>query len=238
MPGAWPLQAARRVALAKSDGNAKQLPLTVHWRVGKVKFHLRRHRRKEACHVHEPVGLDLRQQGQMWSRLPQLRKLRILEPDTRECPLLAGHFLLARLLLRGICGPLAPRPAGHVCSMIGSTPGGRASACTHGPARLRPPNLYSAPAIRSRRLPARTAFFPAPRRRAAALAALLALGLAACGRYGPLEPPPDAGAAAKPALATPAANATTADALNPQLKQKIPPIVPPNQPFILDPLLK
>jgi predicted small lipoprotein YifL len=86
-------------------------------------------------------------------------------------------------------------------------------------------------------LPARTAFFPATRR-AAALAALLALGLAACGRYGPLEPPPDASAPAKPAPATADANATTADALNPQLKQKIPPIVPPNQPFILDPLLK
>ena len=78
--------------------------------------------------------------------------------------------------------------------------------------------------------------FPAFRRRAAAVAALVALGLAACGRYGPLEPPPDANAPAKPAAAD--ANATTADALNPQLKQKIPPIVPPNQPFILDPLLK
>ncbi len=85
-------------------------------------------------------------------------------------------------------------------------------------------------------MPPRTAFFPASRR-AAALAALLALGLAACGRYGPLEPPPDASAPAKPRR-RPAATATTADALNPQLKQKIPPIVPPNQPFILDPLLK
>ncbi len=84
-------------------------------------------------------------------------------------------------------------------------------------------------------MPARTAFFPATRR-AAALAALVAFGLAACGRYGPLEPPPDASAPAKPAA--PASSATTADALNPQLKQKIPPIVPPNQPFILDPLLK
>ena len=61
-----------------------------------------------------------------------------------------------------------------------------------GPARLGPTNLYSAAAIRSRRLPVRNAFFPAPRRRASALAALVALGLAACGRYGPLEPPPDA----------------------------------------------
>jgi predicted small lipoprotein YifL len=85
-------------------------------------------------------------------------------------------------------------------------------------------------------LPARTVFFPSPRRRAATLAALVAFGLAACGRYGPLEPPPDASAAAKPAA--PAAPATSADALSPQVKPKIPPIVPPNQPFILDPLLK
>ena len=35
-------------------------------------------------------------------------------------------------------------------------------------------------------MPARTAFFPAPSRRVAALAALVALGLAACGRYDPL----------------------------------------------------
>jgi len=87
-------------------------------------------------------------------------------------------------------------------------------------------------------LPARTVFFPAPRRRAAALAALVALGLAACGRYGPLEPPPDASAAAKPAAPASASPATSADALNPQVKPKIPPITPPNQPFILDPLLK
>ena len=85
-------------------------------------------------------------------------------------------------------------------------------------------------------MPAKTAFFPAPRRRAAALTALVALGLAACGRYGPLEPPPDASAAAKPAAT--AAPATSADALSPQMKPKIPPITPPNQPFILDPLLK
>jgi predicted small lipoprotein YifL len=85
-------------------------------------------------------------------------------------------------------------------------------------------------------LPVKTVLFLAPRRRAAALAALAALGLTACGRYGPLEPPPDASAAAKPAAA--AAPATSADALSPQLKQKISPITAPNQPFILDPLLK
>ena len=128
------------------------------------------------------------------------------------------------------------------CSRGGSAAAHAAPACMHrttstrgghppagfGPARLRPTNLYSDAAIRSRRLPARTAFFPATRR-AAALAALAALGLAACGRYGPLEPPPDASAPAKPAA--PAANASTADALNPQLKQKIPPIVPPKSAF-------
>ena len=105
-----------------------------------------------------------------------------------------------------------------------------------GPARLGSRNLYSARAIRSRRLPVKTLLFLAPRQRAAALAALAALGLTACGRYGPLEPPPDASAAAKPAAA--AAPATGADALSPQLKPKIPPITAPNQPFILDPLLK
>jgi len=86
-------------------------------------------------------------------------------------------------------------------------------------------------------LPAKTVFFSATDRRAAALA-LVALGLAGCGRYGPLEPPPDASASAKPVAPAPASPATGADALNPQVKPKIPPITPPNQPFILDPLLK
>ena len=65
------------------------------------------------------------------------------------------------------------------------------------------------------------------------VAALVALGLTACGRIGPLEPPPDANAPAKPAATTPEAAASPAIG-----KPKIPPIVPPNQPFILDPLLK
>ena len=77
-----------------------------------------------------------------------------------------------------------------------------------------------------------TLSFPARRRRALALAALAALGLAGCGRYGPLEPPGGAAAAA-PAATTPD------QTLNPQTaKPKIPPIVPPHQAFILDPLLK
>ncbi len=68
---------------------------------------------------------------------------------------------------------------------------------------------------------------------APALAALVALGLAGCGRIGPLEPPAGA-AAAQPAAAAPG----SVEAISPQVKPKIPPITPPNQPFILDPLLK
>ena len=69
-------------------------------------------------------------------------------------------------------------------------------------------------------------------RRALALAATAALVLAGCGRMGPLEPPPDANAPPKP---TPT---TSEQALNPQFKKTIPPIVAPKQPFFLDPLLK
>ena len=62
------------------------------------------------------------------------------------------------------------------------------------------------------------------------LAVLLALDLAACGRYGPLEPPPDPNAPPKPA---------NSNGLNGGLsKPSIPPIVPPKQPFFLDFLLK
>ena len=64
------------------------------------------------------------------------------------------------------------------------------------------------------------------------LAAVLALGLAACGRYGPLEPPPDPNAPPKPASSNPA---TMNGGLS---KPSIPPIVPPKQPFFLDFLLK
>ena len=64
-----------------------------------------------------------------------------------------------------------------------------------------------------------------------ALAVLLALGLAACGRYGPLEPPPDPNAPPKPANS----NSTNMNALS---KPSIPPIVPPKQPFFLDFMLK
>lgn len=67
-------------------------------------------------------------------------------------------------------------------------------------------------------------------------AAVLAFALSACGRIGPLEPPPDATAQAKPAM--PKANDLSANTLNPQMKPKIPPITPPDQPFFLDFLLK
>ena len=70
------------------------------------------------------------------------------------------------------------------------------------------------------------------RPRGAALTAAVALFLTGCGRIGPLEPPPDANAPPKPAQT--AEEAT----LNPQVKPKIPPVTPPKQPFILDPLLK
>ena len=64
------------------------------------------------------------------------------------------------------------------------------------------------------------------------LAALLALGLVACGRYGPLEPPPDPNAPPKPANSSPTN-------MNGGLSRpSIPPIVAPKQPFFLDFLLK
>ena len=65
-----------------------------------------------------------------------------------------------------------------------------------------------------------------------ALAGLVALSLAGCGRFGPLEPPPDPNAPPKPAT-------TSSDtALSPQTKPKIPPIVAPQRSFFLDPLLQ
>lgn len=66
---------------------------------------------------------------------------------------------------------------------------------------------------------------------ALALTALIAGGLGGCGRAGPLEPPPDATAVAKPA------NDANADATVPRAHPKPKPIQPPKQPFILDPLL-
>jgi predicted small lipoprotein YifL len=69
------------------------------------------------------------------------------------------------------------------------------------------------------------------RLRLKALAALLALCLTGCGKYGPLEPPPDPNAPPKPASSNPAS-------MNVLSKPSIPPITPPKQPFFLDFLLK
>ena len=72
-----------------------------------------------------------------------------------------------------------------------------------------------------------------PAGRALGIAVLAALALAGCGRFGPLEPPPDASAQAKPKPDQPGSGT-----LNPQIRPGIPPIVAPNQPFFLDFLLK
>ena len=61
---------------------------------------------------------------------------------------------------------------------------------------------------------------------ALALVALIAFGASGCGRRGPLEPPPDPNAVVKPD-----------DPNHPQIHHKPPPIVPPKDSFILDPLL-
>ena len=75
--------------------------------------------------------------------------------------------------------------------------------------------------------------FPPSPFRALALASLVALSAAGCGRIGPLEPPPDASVPPKPAATSTAQTPDLAEA-----KPKIPPITPPNRPFPLDPLLK
>jgi predicted small lipoprotein YifL len=72
------------------------------------------------------------------------------------------------------------------------------------------------------------------RYRAIAAAAFVALAVSGCGRIGPLEPPPDPNAPPKPAQS----GAASQSGLSADTKPKIPPIVPPHQPFILDPLLK
>jgi predicted small lipoprotein YifL len=74
----------------------------------------------------------------------------------------------------------------------------------------------------------------APGFRAAALTALVALSASGCGRYGPLEPPPDPNA---PKPTPTSAQGPSGSGLG-AAKPKIPPITAPNQSFILDPLLK
>jgi predicted small lipoprotein YifL len=76
---------------------------------------------------------------------------------------------------------------------------------------------------------AQLSYLFARRRRLLALGAVLALLVSACGRYGPLEPPPDPNAPPKPA---------NPNGLGSLAKPSIPPIKAPNQPFFLDFLLK
>jgi len=62
---------------------------------------------------------------------------------------------------------------------------------------------------------------------------LLTLALAACGRRGALEPPPDVAAAAKPAQP----GGTLPSPVGTPRKAVPYGFVPPNQSFVLDPLL-
>ena len=68
------------------------------------------------------------------------------------------------------------------------------------------------------------------RKRLPTLAVLTALFAAACGRYGPLEPPPDPNAPPKPANSN--------NPVGSIAKPSIPPITAPKQPFFLDFMLK
>jgi predicted small lipoprotein YifL len=61
-----------------------------------------------------------------------------------------------------------------------------------------------------------------------ALLSALAFAVSGCGRAGPLEPPPDASAAAKPA------DSSKGDF---QIHKSNPQITAPKTPFVLDPLL-
>ena len=63
---------------------------------------------------------------------------------------------------------------------------------------------------------------------------MLALSLGGCGRRGRLEPPPDPNA---PKAADTSADAGSLTKAGPHRRAKNPPIRPPNEPFILDPLL-
>jgi predicted small lipoprotein YifL len=100
------------------------------------------------------------------------------------------------------------------------------------PPRLRPSFLYSAGDHPESFVAAQLSYRFVRRARLKTFAALLALCLTACGRYGPLEPPPDPNAPPKPA------NSNPADMNGGLSKPSIPPIVPPKQPFFLDFMLK
>src|SRR5262245_34420884 len=55
-----------RRRLAERYREAEQLPVAADRRVHELEIHLRRHRRKEAGHVHHSVGFDLRQERKLW----------------------------------------------------------------------------------------------------------------------------------------------------------------------------
>jgi predicted small lipoprotein YifL len=105
-----------------------------------------------------------------------------------------------------------------------------ALACPTLDPRLRALFLYSA-RDHPESLVAAALSLLAGRGRLPALAILLVFMLAACGRYGPLEPPPDPNAPPKPSSSNPGNLGSLA-------KPSIPPIFPPKQPFFLDFLLK
>ena len=81
-------------------------------------------------------------------------------------------------------------------------------------------------------MPAQFSYSFGSHARFTALAAVLALCLAGCGKYGPLEPPPD------PNAPKPANTSSNPNTMNVLAKPSIPPITPPKQPFFLDFLLK
>jgi predicted small lipoprotein YifL len=74
-----------------------------------------------------------------------------------------------------------------------------------------------------------------PVARLALVAGVLSLSLGACGRRGALEPPPDASA---PAQQTgPTQDTTVPSPIGTPRPARRAPIVRPNQPFVLDPIL-
>lgn len=100
------------------------------------------------------------------------------------------------------------------------------------PSRLSGWILYSAGDRRESFVRLSCWFLSLRRARPLALAALLAFLAAGCGRYGPLEPPPDPNAPPKPANSNPN---NLGGAL---AKPSIPPIKAPDRPFFLDFMLK
>ena len=87
---------------------------------------------------------------------------------------------------------------------------------------------YSDPALLELFVTARFPSLSARRGLSLAFALLAAALVSGCGRKGPLEPPPDGNAVQQSA---------PSDPLHPQIRKPVPPITPPKDPFILDPLL-